>query len=125
LEIVHFTIFQELRTMKLGLALPNLSPLGTCENIINFARSGHPLESQRQFLTGTVELVRQNVQQLASWGATEVFFSLRNNLPALEDAFRVILEQMRLLSGVREERYLPIRHISHSRNASRVKSVSS
>ena len=65
--------------------------------------SGHPLESQRQFLTGSVEQVRQDVQQLASWGATEVFFSLRSNLPALEDAFRVILEQMRLLSGVREE----------------------
>jgi len=64
--------------------------------------SDHPLEGQRQFLTGSVEQVRQDVQRLASWGATEVFFSLRSNLPALPEAFQMMLEQMRLLSGVRE-----------------------
>ena len=29
--------------MKIGLALPNLSPLGTRENIINFAREAERL----------------------------------------------------------------------------------
>ena len=62
--------------------------------------SDHPLEDQRQFLTGSVEQVRQDVQQLAAWGATEVFFSLRSNLPSPEDAFQGILEQMRLLRQV-------------------------
>jgi hypothetical protein len=33
----------------------------------------------------------------------EVFFNLRSNLPALPDAFQMILEQMRLLGGVKEE----------------------
>ena len=40
------------------------------------------------------------MQQLAAWGATEVFFSLRSNLPAPEDAFQKMLEQMRLLRQV-------------------------
>jgi hypothetical protein len=52
--------------------------------------SDHPLESQRQFLTGSVEQVRLDVQRLASWGATEVFFSLHSILPALPDAFQAM-----------------------------------
>jgi probable F420-dependent oxidoreductase len=65
--------------------------------------SDHPLEGERLFLTGSVEQVRGDVQQLAKWGATEVFFSLRSHLPAEGDVFAAMLEQMRLLRGVKED----------------------
>jgi hypothetical protein len=55
-----------------------------------------------QINSSTSPRVKGDVQKLAEWGATEVFFSLRSNLPSVEAAFQGMLEQMCLLSGLKD-----------------------
>jgi probable F420-dependent oxidoreductase len=62
--------------------------------------SDHALGSDRQFLTGSVEQVRDDVSQLAAWGATEVFFNVTGRFATLPDGFKRIMDQMNSLRGV-------------------------
>jgi len=60
----------------------------------------HDLGNERQFLTGSVAQVREDVGQLAAWGATEVFFDLMGIFAHLPDGFKLIMDQVHLLRAV-------------------------
>jgi probable F420-dependent oxidoreductase len=60
----------------------------------------HALGSDRLFLTGSVDQVREDVRRLAGWGATEVFFDLTTVFGHLPDAFNLIMDQVNLLRAV-------------------------
>ncbi len=53
-----------------------------------------PVEKDRAFLTGSLAQVREDVQQMASWGATEVFFAGSRLAYGKPDAMNVLLDQM-------------------------------
>lgn len=60
----------------------------------------HPLGNERQFLTGSVEQVGEDVSRLAAWGATEVFFDLMGVFAHLPDGFKLIMDQVHRLRRV-------------------------
>ena len=62
--------------------------------------SDKPITENRQFLTGTVEQVREDVKQLEAWGATEIFFSGARAGYGQPDEFKIQVEQMNKLRGV-------------------------
>lgn len=62
--------------------------------------SDHPLDIDRQFLTGSVDQVREDVSQLAAWGATEVFFNVMEHFSHLTDGIKLIMNQVNLLRAV-------------------------
>ena len=58
------------------------------------------MTENRQFLTGTVEQVRDDVKQLEAWGATEIFFAGSRMGYGKPDEFKIQLEQLNKLRGV-------------------------
>jgi alkanesulfonate monooxygenase SsuD/methylene tetrahydromethanopterin reductase-like flavin-dependent oxidoreductase (luciferase family) len=62
--------------------------------------SDQPIEKDRQFLTGSVEQVREDVKQLEAWGVTEVFFSSTRLGYGQPDALKIQLDQLTKLRGV-------------------------
>ena len=62
--------------------------------------SDQPLEENRQFLTGSVEQVREDVTQLGAWGVTEIFFSSSQRWADQPDALKLQLEQLTRLRAV-------------------------
>jgi probable F420-dependent oxidoreductase len=59
-----------------------------------------PIDSNRPFLVGSVEQVRSDVQQLAAWGAQEVFFNPVSVFGLQPDGFDKIMRQVELLRGL-------------------------
>lgn len=62
--------------------------------------SEHDLGDDRQFLTGSLDQVREDVGQLADWGATELFFNPVVRFAHLPDGFKLVMNQVRLLCDV-------------------------
>lgn len=62
--------------------------------------SDQPLGDDRQFLTGSVEQVRDDVKQLESWGVTEVFFAGVHRGAVQPDSLKTMLTFMNKLRGV-------------------------
>jgi probable F420-dependent oxidoreductase len=56
------------------------------------------LGADRKFLTGSSEQVGADLVQLAAWGATEVFFSVRSGLEDPAEDLQVCLDQMNRFS---------------------------
>jgi probable F420-dependent oxidoreductase len=59
-----------------------------------------PIDGERQFLTGSVEQIRQDVQQLAAWGADEVFFDIKRRYFQLPDGFQKVMDEITRLRAV-------------------------
>jgi probable F420-dependent oxidoreductase len=59
-----------------------------------------PIDSNRPFLVGSVEQVRSDMQQLAAWGAQEVFFNPVGVFGLQPDGFSKIMRQVELLRGI-------------------------
>jgi probable F420-dependent oxidoreductase len=59
-----------------------------------------PIEKDRPFLVGSVEQVGLDVQQLADWGAGEVFFNPVSVFGLQPDGFSKIMRQVELLRGL-------------------------
>ena len=59
-----------------------------------------PIEDNRPFLVGSLDQVRADVQQLAAWGADEVFFNPVGLFGLQPDGFNKIMQQVELLRGL-------------------------
>jgi probable F420-dependent oxidoreductase len=59
--------------------------------------SEQPIETDRPFLVGSVEQVRLDVQQMAAWGADEIFFNPVSVFGLQPDGFSKIMRQVELL----------------------------
>jgi probable F420-dependent oxidoreductase len=59
-----------------------------------------PVETDRPFLVGSVEQVRLDVQQMAVWGAGEIFFNPVSVFGLQPDGFSKIMRQVELLRGL-------------------------
>jgi probable F420-dependent oxidoreductase len=59
-----------------------------------------PVETDRPFLVGSVEQVRLDVQQMAAWGAGEIFFNPVGVFGLQPDGFSKIMRQVELLRGL-------------------------
>jgi alkanesulfonate monooxygenase SsuD/methylene tetrahydromethanopterin reductase-like flavin-dependent oxidoreductase (luciferase family) len=59
-----------------------------------------PIEDNRPFLVGSLEQVRADVQQLAAWGASEVFFNPVGLFGLKPDGWSHIMRQVKLLRGL-------------------------
>ncbi len=59
-----------------------------------------PLGADRAFLTGSVEQVREDVQQLAGWGVTEIFFASTRAHVGTPEYLPFQLDQLNKLRGV-------------------------
>jgi probable F420-dependent oxidoreductase len=62
--------------------------------------SAQPLDADRLFLTGSLAQVGGDLQQLAAWGATEVFFDLNDRYGSAPDGYAQMLEQLAQLSEI-------------------------
>jgi probable F420-dependent oxidoreductase len=62
--------------------------------------SEHALGDERQFLTGSLDQVRDDVGRLAAWGATELFFNPVGRFAHLPDGFKLMMDQVHLLCDV-------------------------
>jgi probable F420-dependent oxidoreductase len=62
--------------------------------------SDHPLAEDRPYLTGSVEQVLEDVQQLGEWGVTEIFFASTRLSYGQPDYLQVQLDQLTKLRGV-------------------------
>ena len=61
-----------------------------------------PIQGERQFLTGSVEQVREDLKLLEQWGADGAFFDIKGRYFHLPDGFQKMMEEVRLLRGVVE-----------------------
>ncbi|MBC8160242.1 MAG: TIGR03619 family F420-dependent LLM class oxidoreductase [Roseiflexaceae bacterium] len=59
-----------------------------------------PLAANRQFLTGSIDQVYADLQQLAAWGATEVFFDVSGHYAMLPDGYQQMLQQLAWLREI-------------------------
>jgi len=64
--------------------------------------SDQPIDTDRKFLTGSVEQVRDDVKQLEAWGVTEIFFTVPTSQAQAdyEDSSKQLLDQLIKLRGV-------------------------
>jgi probable F420-dependent oxidoreductase len=62
--------------------------------------SEQALGEERQFLTGSLDQVRDDVGRLAAWGATELFFNPVGRFAHRPDGFKLMMDQVRRLRDV-------------------------